>query len=133
MVGRSVRVPHPISCLRKIVDQARLTYDELLTAIVEVEAVLNSRPVSYMSMDDIEEPLTPSHLLIGRTVLSLPDHLCRGAEDDGDIRTGPEILTKRARHLNNVLDRFWAWWRKEYLLELRETHRHHHLPLTHSC
>ncbi len=113
-------------CLRKIVGQAKLTYDELLTAIVEVEAVLNSRLLSYVSMDDIEEPLTPSHLLTGHRILSLPDHLCRGAEeDDGDIRIGPEVLTKRARHLNKVLDRFWARWRKEYLLELRETHRHH--------
>ncbi len=57
-------------CLRKIVGQARLTYDELLTAIVEVEAVLNSCPLSYVSMDDIEEPLTPSHLLIGRRIES---------------------------------------------------------------
>ena len=113
-------------CLCKIIGQAKLTYDELLIAVVEVEAVLNSRPLSYLSMDDIEEPLTPSHLLTGRRILSLPNHLCRGTEeDDGDITAGPEVLTKRARHLNNVLDRFWARWRKEYLLELRETHRNH--------
>lgn len=114
-------------CLRKIIGQARLTADELLTAIVEVEAVLNSRPLSYVSMDDIEEPLTPSHLLVGRRLLSLPDHLCRGSGEEGeDIETGPELLSRRARYLNNLLDRFWARWRKEYLLELRETHRHHH-------
>lgn len=53
-------------CLRKIVGQAKLMYNELLTAIVEVEVVLNSRPLSYVSMDDIEKPLTPSHPLIGR-------------------------------------------------------------------
>lgn len=62
-------------CLRKIIGQARLTYDELQTATVEVEAVLNSRPLSYVSMDNLEEPLTPSHLLTGRRILSLPDHL----------------------------------------------------------
>ena len=33
-------------------------------------------------MDDIEEPLTPSHLLTGHPILSLPDHLCRPTEDD---------------------------------------------------
>ena len=32
-------------CLRNIVGQAKFTYDELLTAIVEVEAVLNSPPL----------------------------------------------------------------------------------------
>ena len=114
-------------CLRKIVGQAKLTYDELLTAIVEVEAVLNSRPISYVSTDDIEEPLTPSHLLTGRRILSLPDHLCRSSEDDQDCNPGPEVLTKCAKHLNKVLDRFWARWR---ILELREMHRHQH---GHTC
>ena len=59
-------------CLRKIVGQAKLSYDELLTALTEVEMVLNSRPLMYVSADDFEEPLTPSHLLIGRRVMSLP-------------------------------------------------------------
>lgn len=78
-------------------------------------------------MDDIEEPLTPLHLLCGRRILSLPDHLCRIAEpDDADVEARPQLLTRRARHLNNVIDKFWARWRKEYLLELREAHRYHH-------
>ncbi|KAL5476354.1 hypothetical protein EMCRGX_G026289 [Ephydatia muelleri] len=51
-------------CLKKIVGQAVLTQDELLTTITEVEAILNSRPISYISTEDIEEPLTPSHLII---------------------------------------------------------------------
>ena len=29
----------------------------------------------YISMVDLDEPLTPSHLLTGRRILSLPDHL----------------------------------------------------------
>ena len=33
-------------CLRKTIGQASLTYDELLTIVIEVEAVLNSRPLS---------------------------------------------------------------------------------------
>ncbi len=69
-------------CLRKVVGQAKLSYDELLTAITEVEAVINSRPLSYISMDDLEEPLTPSHLLVGRRILSLPDHLCRDINEE---------------------------------------------------
>jgi len=34
---------------------ARLTYDELLTALVEVEMVLNSRPLTFVSAEDLEE------------------------------------------------------------------------------
>ena len=62
-------------CLRKMVGQASLTRDELLTAVTEIESIINSRPLSYISAGDTEEPLTPSHLLIGRRVLSLPDNL----------------------------------------------------------
>ena len=52
-------------CLRKTIGRAKLTHDELLTAFTEVEVIVNSRPLSYLSKEDIEEPLTPSHLLIG--------------------------------------------------------------------
>ena len=49
--------------------------DELLTAVIEVEGVLNSRPLLYVSVDDLDEPLTTSHLLSGRRSLRLADHL----------------------------------------------------------
>ena len=52
-------------CLRKIVGQSGLNYDELLKVVTEVESIINSRPLSYISSDDLEEPLTPSHFLTG--------------------------------------------------------------------
>ena len=41
--------------------------DELSTAVVEMEAIINARPLSYISTEDVEEPLTPSHLLCGHS------------------------------------------------------------------
>lgn len=69
-----------------MIGQAKFSYDEMHTAIVEIEAIVNSRPLTYLNPDDTEELLTPSHLLMGRRVLSLLDHLtyldmvkhCRG-------------------------------------------------------
>ena len=106
---------------RKIVGQAKLSYDELLTALSEVEMVLNSRPLTYVSTNDFEEPLTPSHLLIGRRVMSLPYAV---PSDHRDDEVTASQLSRRSRHLNLTLDRFWSRWRSEYLLELREAHRH---------
>ena len=58
-----------------MVGQAKLLLDELHTAIVEIKSIVNSRPLPYLASSDMEEPLTPSHLLIGRRVLNLLDIL----------------------------------------------------------
>lgn len=51
------------------------------------------------------EPLTPTHLLVGRRILSLPDHigyLC----DPGDkeLTADSVQLTRRLKHLSNTLE-----------------------------
>ena len=104
-------------CLKKLIGQARFSYDKMHTAIVEIEAIINSHPLSYISSDDTEEPLTPSHLLVGRRILSLPDNLSYSELDDYYEVTDVSIQ-RRAKHLNSVLNHFWKRWSKEYLLEL---------------
>ena len=60
-------------CLKKVIGKARLDYDELQTILIEVESIVNSRPLTYV-YDELEsEPLTPSHLLYGRRLAVLPD------------------------------------------------------------
>lgn len=48
-------------CLRKMVGQARLTQDELLTTVTEIESIINSCPLTYISSGDLEEP-PPRHI-----------------------------------------------------------------------
>lgn len=119
-------------CLRKMVGRASFSHDELLTAVVEIEAVINSRPLSYVSSSDYEEPLTPSHLVVGRRLLNLPDYLGHACDpDDEDFEVNPSQLTKRVKHLASVLNQFWKRWRSEYLNELRECHRYSAKKNTH--
>ena len=106
-------------CLKKMLGRARVTYDELLTLVVEVEAILNSRPLTYMYPDDVEEALTPSHLLTGSRLLSIPDDHVAEEIDDEDEHNA---LTRRERYLAKLLGHFWKRWQKEYLLNLRESH-----------
>ena len=111
-------------CLRKMVGQANLTHDELLMAVVEIEAVIISRPLSYISANNLEEPLTPSHLLIGRRILNLPDHLGYISDPgDEEFSVDSTHLMKRMKHLSSMVAHLWKRWRSEYLSELRESHR----------
>jgi hypothetical protein len=86
-------------CLKKILGKASVSYDELLTILSEVEAVLNSRPLTFVSSEDIEEPLTPSHLLVRFRILSLPECVCPDdEEDDPDYQTTTSDLNRRVRY-----------------------------------
>ena len=88
-------------CSRKIIGQAKLSYDELFTAVSEVEAIINSRPLSYLTPDD------PSHLLMGRQVLSLPDNLSYQEEtEDSEIQINANDLSRRVKHLNSTMNQF---------------------------
>ena len=103
-------------------EDARLTYDELLTALVEVEMVLNSRSLTVVSADDLEEPLTPSHLIIGHRLRDVPDLQCINVDPDEEFELDSDVATKRARYLDRTISQFWHRWRKEYLVGLREMH-----------
>ena len=110
------------SCLKKCVGRASLSFDELHTTPVEIEGVLNSRPVTYLYSDDLEEPLTPSHLILGRRILKLPEFE-EDEEDDKDFDDNPDTALRRLRYFSNVLKHYWQRWKAEYLVDLREFHK----------
>jgi hypothetical protein len=80
-------------CLKKCLRNARLNFEEMLTVLTDVEAVLNSRPLSFV-FDEMEEPLTPSHLVVGRRILSAQSRTNDVVVDDN--------LSKRAKFLKRT-------------------------------
>ena len=64
----------------------------------------------------MEEPITPSHLIIGRRILNLPNNLDGGCDlDDDDFTLNTNQVSSGVKHLNQVLNHFWKRWRTEYL------------------
>ena len=105
-------------CLKKSLGTARVTYEELLTVIVETEGILNSRLLTYVS-DEMRDPLTPSQLVIDRRLLNL-----HGNAKQPSAGYTVRDLSRREKYLNTLLSHFWKRWQKEYLTELRVHHNY---------
>ena len=93
------------TALRKILGRAFVTLPILQTLIVEIEAVLNDRPITYVASDlnDLE-PLTPSHLLYGRRITTLPHKIMDDEVDDPTY--GAPIVREMAKRQSQLLHHF---------------------------
>ena len=81
-----------------------------------------------MSSEDLEEPITPSHLQVGYRLLSLPE--CEGDQSDPDfsLTSTPTVITQRMKHMKSVMEHFWKRWLGKSLKELRDAHRYAKQP-----
>ena len=85
-------------CLRKVLGNAKLTFDELNTVLVEVEGTLNSRLLTDAFEDFEGEVLTPSHLMYGRSIHFIPQK----QTVQGEISCG-----ERFKYVTLKLQHFW--------------------------
>ena len=105
------------SVLNSILDQhsTRLDDGALSTFLYEVAAVINSRPLSLEHITDPHhpEPLTPNHLLTGKSRVIVPP--------PGEFEQSDVYSIRRWRCVQALTNHFWQRWRKEYLqyLQLR--------------
>ena len=94
-----------------------LTDESLETLLVEVEAIVNSRPLTTEIINDVTSlsPLSPINLLTLKSkvvmpppgVFSKPDLYCR----------------KHWRRVQHISNEFWNRWRKEVLFTLQKRHK----------
>ena len=61
--------------LRKVVGKTILTFDELNTLLIEIEAIINSLPLTFVydNYEGISYALTPSYLLYGNRLAINPN------------------------------------------------------------
>ena len=89
----------------------RLTFEELTTISCQIEAYLNSRPLTVITSHDSDgiSILTTGHLLIGRPLVAYPETIIP-----------PDLsITRRWTKCQAMVQHFWQRWAQEYLQQLQ--------------
>ena len=103
------------SPLRKVLGKAFLGPRELDTVLVEVEAVVNRRPLTHVADIADELPLTPAMMISG---VWGPDGV-----KDGDASLTAEQMNSRQRYVNTICKHLHNRWNQEYLTALIAYHQ----------
>uniref|UniRef100_A0A1I8N0I0 Integrase catalytic domain-containing protein n=1 Tax=Musca domestica TaxID=7370 RepID=A0A1I8N0I0_MUSDO len=98
--------------LLRTTSSASLNHEELETVVIEIETILNSRPLTPISDDpNYLAALTPGHFLVGEPLT---------AQVDPSANQSPTSLTSRWKVVSQIRHEFWKRWSTEYLNTLQE-------------
>ncbi|KAI2642403.1 Protein translocase subunit SecA [Labeo rohita] len=105
------------TALRITIGSQTVTEEVLLTVLIEVEGVLNSKPLEYTSSSVADfDPVTPSYMLMGRPDSSLSPV----------VYPTTELMGRGRWRQNQVLtDQFWSSFIRHYLPALQARHKWH--------
>ena len=92
--------------------KSKLSYEEVETILIQIEGVLNARPLCYVDDSDLTEPLTPAHLMFGRNISKRNTST---TADTKEVSPGT-----RVKHVTKLQEIFWKRFTAEYLTSLRE-------------
>ena len=96
----------------------KLTFEEAVTILSQIEACLNNRPLTTLPDSDSIEALTPGHFLIGKPLQALPD--------EPGVRSLSISLPRRWRLCQTITQHFWQRWSNEYLTQINRFTKWHY-------
>ena len=98
-----------------VLKDADVNDEELQTAFVGVESLMNSRPLTALRNDPNDEPvLTPNHFLIGQM---------GGDFIPESVDTTTYSPRRRWRRVQELTRHMWRRWMKEYLPHIGSRHK----------
>ncbi|KXJ68260.1 hypothetical protein RP20_CCG004693 [Aedes albopictus] len=101
--------------LYRTLNESYLTYEEMNTLLIQIEAILNSRPLCEQSNDPHDyRALSPGHFLIGRELTAIAEPLYDDVKEHALSRY--QLIQKRRQS-------FWKRWCNDYLTELQKRHK----------
>ncbi|XP_061719305.1 uncharacterized protein LOC133526629 [Cydia pomonella] len=93
--------------LVRVLGNCHLTFEEIYCALCQIEAILNSRPLTPLTSDPSDLlPLTPGHFLIGRPLTALPTPC---------LTEIPPLRLTRYQRIEQLRQHYWVRWYKECL------------------
>ena len=96
--------------LHAMIGEHLVNEETLVTFLVEVEKILNSRPITRVSSDPSDlEPLTPNHILL------LRHNPCSAPSEFEDS----DKFQARWKRVHILANEFWVRWVKKYMLAMR--------------
>uniref|UniRef100_A0A914MS77 Integrase catalytic domain-containing protein n=1 Tax=Meloidogyne incognita TaxID=6306 RepID=A0A914MS77_MELIC len=112
--------------LYRTIGRRKLTHEELETLLIEVERIVNERPLTYYTSEEVAYPLRPIDILDCSAGNPFDVHLSPEPDWDNDYEEQPSnrsALLEAHKKALQKSHKFWETWKSEYLLSLREKWR----------
>lgn len=101
--------------LKRVVGTSTLTFEEMSTLLAQIEACLNSRPITQLGIAPNDPlALTPGHFLVGESLVTVPDK---------DYTNHSMNSLSRWQLIQQMTQNFWSRWNQEYLVTLIQRHK----------
>ena len=101
-----------MSTLCKVLGRSKLSFREVETLLIQVEGLMNNRPLTYQTEELDDDPLTPNHMMLGYALPNIASDMNTETDDEEDYLA---TVNKRLKYISSEKAHLWKRWTREYL------------------